>query len=47
MSHSLFDSDVPHPEPSNLTAFAANDPTAARLDALFAAKPEHPVVAFE
>ncbi|WHO73429.1 NAD(+) diphosphatase [Rhizobium sp. BT03] len=25
MSHSLFDSDVPHPEPSNLTAFAAND----------------------
>ncbi|MGO7594276.1 NADH pyrophosphatase, partial [Rhizobium leguminosarum] len=25
MSHSLFDSDVPHPEPSNLTAFDAND----------------------
>ena len=25
MSRSLFDSDVPHPEPSNLTAFAAND----------------------
>ncbi|MEK1898021.1 MAG: NADH pyrophosphatase, partial [Rhizobium sp.] len=25
MSHSLFDSDLPHPEPSNLTAFAAND----------------------
>ena len=25
MSRSLFDSDVPHPEPSSLTAFAAND----------------------
>ncbi|PKA43916.1 NAD(+) diphosphatase [Rhizobium sullae] len=25
MNRSLFDSDVPHPEPSNLTAFAAND----------------------